>query len=85
MSKHDTAKSGLKQPHQIPKICKADIGKQVMCPRCGLLGILDAKTFNRKTPGEKATYFYVRHWIPAERKILWHYGGVCYESNLQKG
>ena len=75
----NTVESGLKQPHQIPKMRTTDVGKQVMCPRCGQPGVLDAKTFGRKTPGKKATYFYVRHWLPKERKILWHYAGVLNE------
>jgi hypothetical protein len=75
MSLHNTVESGLKQSHQIPKMCTTDVGKQVLCPRCGLPGILDAKTFGRKTPGTSKVYFCVRHWLPGERKILWHYVG----------
>jgi len=34
----DGMKSGLKHPYQMSKICKTDVGKQVLCPRCGLPG-----------------------------------------------
>ena len=47
------------------------VGKRVVCPRCGQEGTLAVKEIPRKN--FKYHAYYVRHYIPEQRKILWHY------------
>jgi hypothetical protein len=49
------------------------VGKRVVCPRCGQEGTLAVKEIPRKNAKYHA--YYVRHYIPERRKILWHYYG----------
>jgi len=75
MPEHGMVKSGVRHPCLLAQNPSPCIGKQIRCKKCGLIGILDAKVFKRKTPGTAKTYLYIRHWIPGERKVLWHYYG----------
>jgi hypothetical protein len=82
MPEHDVVKSGIRHGCLLAQNLRTRIGKQVCCTKCGRYGVLNAKVFKRKTPGKAKAYLYVRHWIPGERKILWHYYGKMEEDVL---
>jgi len=66
-----------KCPRENGQNIKARVGKKILCPRCNVEGVLTVKEIPRKTV--KYYAFYVYHYIPDERKILWHYYGIISE------
>jgi len=82
MPEHNMVKSGIRYPCLLAQNPSTCIGKRIRCKKCGLHGVLDAKVFKRKTTEKAKAYLYIRHWIPGERKILWHYYGKMEEDVL---